>query len=139
MPPVPKKIYTKERFFKPKRVIAQESNPLEETDQITVTDWLDVHRICYQASMMGAHLHPATRNRMKRIGCQAGHPDLIIYDSPPLMPEKKGVAIEMKRTKGGVVSDLQKEWQLKLQARGWVALICEGADAAISALERIGY
>jgi hypothetical protein len=140
--PVPKKKYTKERFFKPKKV-AIEKNPLEESEQIALCDWLDVHNICYQASMMGAYLAPATFNRMKRMGCKPGFPDVIIFDQPdifsPELARKKGVAIELKRRKGGIVSELQKEWQIKLRDRGWISLICEGADNAIKALEMLGY
>ena len=137
--PKPKPKERKRNSFKKNYAIPREACPLEESDQMAVCDWMDWNGICYQGSQVGAFLAPATFNRMKRMGVKAGHPDIIIYDSPPMLPNKKGTAIEMKRVKGGVVSDLQKEWQTKLTERGWIAMVCRGADEAISFLKTLGY
>lgn len=123
-----------------KRSVVVESNPLECVEQETVSAWLDAHDVFYNISISGAFLHPATFNRLKRMGYKRGLPDIIVFQRPPAYNDQFcGVAIELKRRKGGVVSDEQKEWITKLQAQGWVAVVCKGADEAISVLEQCGY
>jgi hypothetical protein len=48
-----------------------------------------------------------------------------------------GVAVELKRQKGGQLQDSQEEWLQKLEHRGWLTKVCEGADEAIDWLEKI--
>lgn len=55
-------------------------------------------------------------------GLSPGCPDLWI-------PEWR-MAIEMKRTKGGAVSDEQKAWLEYLLGIGWKAHVCKGFDEA---------
>lgn len=116
-----------------------ESNPVEWMEQRALCQWMDLKDICYQGSLIGAFLHPATFNRSKAMGVQSGHPDIMIYDRPPNQNKFVGVAIEMKRKNGGVVSELQEHWQLALSERGWKVKICYGADEAISFLQVLGF
>jgi hypothetical protein len=116
--------------------------PLEENEQATVARWLEAHGIRFQASAMGSYMHPATFLKAKKMGCQAGHPDLIIYDRPTPVENGTlyvGTCIEMKRRKGGVVSEDQKEWLAALEERGWKCKVALGCDDAISFLEACGY
>lgn len=70
--------------------------------------------------------------RAKQEGLAAGFPDLIC-----LWPG--GIAfVEMKRTKGGTVSDNQAEWIERLTDYGFPAAVCRGADAAIAFLREAG-
>ena len=141
--PVPKPEPRKKKtLFKKNYTIPREQNPLEESEQMALVDWLDWNGICYQASQMGAYLAPATYNRMKRMGCKSGHPDIIIYDRPYLCENGSmyvGCAIEMKRKKGGIVSPEQAQWITNLRNRGWACNICYGAEEAISFLKTLGY
>lgn len=76
--------------------------------------------------------------RLKMSGVEAGVPDLLLFDPPPI-GGSCGVALELKRREGGRTSEKQKRWLRELEARGWVALVCHGAAEAIRELERLGY
>jgi hypothetical protein len=64
----------------------------------------------------------ATAARLKAEGVCSGVPDLFI-------PAWK-TWIEMKRQKGGTVSQEQKDWTLYLQGLGYKVFICKGAEDA---------
>lgn len=129
----------KEKSIRPRKV-AMESNPLESMEQETVADWLDLHKVLYCASVAGAYLHPATFNRIKKIGYKRGLPDILIFQAPPAYNDKYvGVALEMKRRKGGIVSDEQRVWLEDLNRNGWLVGVMKGADEAIELLELCGY
>lgn len=122
------------------RRVAIESNPLECIEQETVSQWLDLHKVFYNISISGAYLHPATFNRLKRMGYKRGLPDVLIFQPPPAYHGKYvGVALELKRRKGGIVSDEQKVWLETLNSHGWLAVVAQGADEAIEMLETCGY
>lgn len=114
--------------------------PTEEDEQRTLAQWLDLHGITW------FHV-PNQRGTRKRyemgilwaLGVKAGVPDAMILDPPPRRPEVRGVAIELKRRKGGRLSTHQQRWIQRLRELGWIAEVCEGADAAIDLLERLGY
>ena len=70
--------------------------------------------------------------RAKQEGLAAGFPDLLC-----VWPG--GIAfVEMKRVKGGTVSENQREWIERLQGFGFPAAVCRGADAAIAFLREAG-
>jgi hypothetical protein len=70
--------------------------------------------------------------RAKQEGLAAGFPDLMA-----IWPG--GIAfVEMKRLKGGTVSENQREWIERLQGFGFPAAVCRGADAAIAFLREAG-
>ena len=68
-----------------------------------------------------------TAARLKAEGVVKGVPDLFI-------PEWR-FWIEMKRQKGGVASEEQKNWLAYLNSIGYTAIICHGADAAMEAAQ----
>jgi len=70
----------------------------------------------------GGHRHKVTAMKMKMEGQSKGFPDLFI-------PELK-LFIEMKRQKGGVLSQDQKDWIAYLNTIGYDAHVCKGAEAA---------
>ena len=137
--PCPKPIRVKKE--KPvKRKVVLESLPEESDEQATVADWLDLYKVFYTATMAGCYLAPATFNRMKRMGLKRGIADLLIFDPPPAYGNQfVGVALEMKRKKGGVLSLEQKEWLEKMSQRRWLVHVSLGADDAIQFLELCGY
>lgn len=67
-----------------------------------------------------------TAARLKAEGVCRGVPDLFI-------PEW-GLWIEMKRQKGGAVSDAQKDWLEYLDGIGYGAVVCCGAAEAMNAV-----
>lgn len=77
----------------------------------------------YCASAGGMFTSKSQAIKMKRTGYVSGFPDLFIYE-----PRNgySGLAIEMKKEKGGVVSDNQKQWISDLNERGYVAYVCKG-------------
>jgi hypothetical protein len=137
--PCPKPIRVKKE--KPiKRKVVVESNPLEEIEQQTVVEWLDAKKVFYMVNIAGCYLHPATFLKVKRMGYKRGPADIIIFDPPPAYGNQfVGVALEMKRKKGGVLSLEQKEWLEKMSQRRWLIHVSPGADDAIQFLELCGY
>lgn len=80
----------------------------------------------------GGHRHIATAKRMKAQGVKAGYPDLLI-DIPA--GGYHGLRIELKRDKGGRLSDLQKTWLDRLTEQGYRAVVCAGFDATINEIK----
>jgi hypothetical protein len=64
-----------------------------------------------------------TATRLKAEGVSSGVPDLFI--------PAWHLWVEMKRTKGGVVSDEQKDWLRYLESVGYSTFVCRGCDHAI--------
>lgn len=61
----------------------------------------------------------------KAEGVKAGVPDIMLPVKSPnfVCP---GLFIELKKTKKGVVSDVQTDWGVKLQAQGYAFRLCNG-------------
>lgn len=68
---------------------------------------------------------------LKREGRKKGVPDLML---PVARHGKHGLFIEMKRTKGGASSAEQRAWIAALTEQGYKAVVCKGAEAAITTL-----
>ena len=115
------------------------TNPPEEAEQQVLAQWLDMHKINWFHPPNGGHRNVIVASKLKVHGVKRGVPDVIIVDPPPLYSNKVGTAIELKRRKGGHLTDEQKEWLDILQLRGWAVAVCRGADEAIRFLESLGY
>lgn len=115
--------------------------PTEHQEQAVFVDWMLAHRILYFAVPGGAYfgkkdaIHGA---RLKRIGLKPGIPDLVIVTRPPSRPGFV-VAVEMKRSVGGRLSQNQKDWQAKLEDNEWWVIVGHGADDAIQQMQALGY
>ena len=70
----------------------------------------------------------------KKCGEQKGFPDLMILEPVPNQPTKR-VYIEMKRTKGGTVSEAQAEWMYRIIKNGDIHILAKGANDAIKQLQ----
>lgn len=87
----------------------------------------------------GGDRHPAVGAKLKRLGVQAGVPDLFLPVPAGLRPVPgagtrpyAGLFLEMKRAGGGF-SDLratQRAWLLALRELGYAADVAFGAEAA---------
>jgi hypothetical protein len=88
--------------------------------------------LLYCASAGGMRTSYLQAIKMKRTGYVKGFPDLFIYEP---RNEYNGLAIEMKKEKGGVASPEQKRWQEQLRNRGYSSYICKGSEEAIKVID----
>jgi len=128
-----------------KRKSAAIKPPTEYEEQVELFAWAD--RMVFElpeldllfATINGAKM-PYGKNksgqrfskeavRQKKAGLKNGIPDLILLVA---RRDYHGLLIELKRAKKSlsVVSDEQKQWIEKLTARGYLAVICYGAEEA---------
>ena len=85
----------------------------------------------------GSYKSPAARRLFKATGLKSGVPDILL---PVMRPVRAlagadydlhaGLWIELKRTKGGVVSAEQTQWIADLNEQGYLAVVCYGWRAA---------
>ncbi len=105
----------------------------EDEEQMILVDWMDYKRILYFAIPNGGKRPIQTAARLKRTGVMSGVPDLMICEPTKTLP---GLYIELKKVRGGVVSDKQKWWIEQLCKKGYRAIVCKGADHAIEEIEK---
>lgn len=89
--------------------------------------WMTKHGILFAASANGGSRNWLEALKLKRMGVSSGFPDLFI---PIPTKDWHGFFIEMKREKGGVVSDQQKYWLNELTKKGYLAIVCRGFNEA---------
>jgi hypothetical protein len=70
----------------------------------------------------------------KKEGLATGFPDMLVMAPGGLI-----AFIELKRTRGGDVSDNQAEWIERLNRYGFRAAVCRGADEAVAFLRDCGF
>jgi len=107
--------------------------PLETEEQQTVVQFLELKRLKFSAipnSTYTKSWKQKTKNKLD--GLRAGLPDLLVVTKKHLL------FIEMKRKKGGIVSNVQKEWITALNGINddVVAQVCCGADEAIDFINK---
>jgi hypothetical protein len=113
--------------------------PLEHDEQKTVIDWCrDYARLRWPhlclpngdfaiyATPNGGERNIIVAKRLKDEGVNTGVPDLHV---PGLR-----LWVEMKRIKGSVTSDKQKDWHSYLRSIGDTVIIAKGAAEAIEAI-----
>jgi hypothetical protein len=108
-----------------------EKIPTEHEEQVAFVEWFrasfpDVRII---AIPNGGARHPKTAADLKAEGVLPGVPDLFV-------PEWR-LWIEMKRQKGGTVSEKQKEIMKYLVSVGYQCAVCRGADEAIAVIDEV--
>lgn len=102
--------------------------PTEDAEQILLATWLDKQKIKYFAIPNGGYsLNLFQALKLKRMGLKSGVPDLCI---PLASGIYHGLYIELKRQKGGKVSESQKEWIGYLSESGYFVSVCNGFEAA---------
>ena len=103
--------------------------PLESAEQATFVQWLDLMGLKH-TSIPNSTYTTSIKQKMhnKRQGLHAGLPDVLV-----VIPNKGLLFVELKRRKGGVVSEAQRDWILALNTvAGVEARVCAGSDAAIA-------
>lgn len=114
--------------------------PLEDSEQLTYTQYLDAMNIRYFAIPNIVKLAGMIKSKIARIrfwqqrkkeGIKKGVPDLVVF-----LP-KKILFVEMKRQKGSATSIEQKEWCNIINTYPYaISIICKGADFAIIETKR---
>lgn len=108
--------------------------PTEAAEQMLVFQWAEWQMGRFPELALLHHIpNGGSRNyveaaRLKAQGVKPGVPDLCL---PVARGQYHGLYIEMKRQRGGRVSDEQKEWIAALTAQGYRTAVCKGAEEAI--------
>lgn len=128
---------------------AKPAVPLERDEQVQLAKYLDGLKLLWchvpneghggygkRAQIKGA--------RLRAEGLKKGISDCLVFDHCAVEADGEvtrynGCAIELKRQKGGRVSDEQKYWLEALRERGWYAAVCNGFLEAKELIERLGY
>jgi hypothetical protein len=112
--------------------------PTEGEEQATLFHWCEMVKGKYPELQLLFHIpnggerRKSEAARMKAEGVKAGVPDLFL---PVARVTYHGLFIEMKRRKGGRVSDEQREWIGNLLANGYAVEVCRGWEEAKDAIE----
>lgn len=123
--------------------LADPACPLEDDEQAALARYLNLlehkhgFRWCHVPNGGDRDIRVAAR--LKSHGVKKGVPDVLIFGAPPLHPTAAGVAIELKRRHGGVVSDEQKIWLAHLEANGWLCTVAKGWEQAMKWLNGMGW
>ncbi len=108
-------------------VKVKEAPPTEAHEQTVFVTWLKKQGFWVSASANGGSRHLLEAMKMKRMGVSSGFPDIFV---PLPTPKFHGFFIEMKRLKGGKVSEPQLEWLKHLRDIGYYAEVAYGATDA---------
>ena len=100
--------------------------PTEHQEQVTFVQWFEIQhkKVKIMAIPNGGKRNKITASLLKREGVKSGVPDLFV---PQWL-----LWIEMKRQKGGSLSQAQREWKKYLEECGYTVLVTKGASDAIS-------
>lgn len=113
--------------------------PSEEEEQLALSRLLDQLKLKWCHYPAETKAKPQYMAKRRRLGVKPGVPDVMIFDIPPAYPDAKGAVIELKRRKGGRLSDEQMEWLVRLSGLGWKTAVCKGTEEAIMRLKQWGY
>lgn len=111
--------------------------PSEDDEEHAVSDYCDLKK--WKHTHFSNETYTTSwkqKQKMRYLGVHSGIPDHIV-----LIPNRVGgfytVFVEMKRQKGGTISDEQYKWVHALICAGNYATVCEGAEEAIKYLDAI--
>ena len=110
--------------------------PTESEEQKSVVQYCRLKSIPIVASLNGVQLGTnkfAVINHQKAMGLALGFPDLFI---PVPRGIFHGMFIEMKRQKGGSVSDEQMFWLSTLTGMDYWSMVACGATEAIESIDK---
>lgn len=100
----------------------------EHAEQVSLCQWIDANHpdLPYFAIPNGGNRNVVTAKKLKAEGVKPGVPDLFF---PSL-----NLFVEMKREKGGRLSDYQKGWIEILEKSGYRVAVCKGAKEAVDVI-----
>lgn len=108
-------------------VKAVNEHPTEDAEQTKLAVWLTKQGIKFYAIPNGGSRNMLEAIKLKRTGVQAGVPDICI---PQACGAYHGLYIELKRVKGGKVSEAQHYWLGSLREAGYYAEVAMGFEEA---------
>ena len=120
----------------PRRIIAVSSRESDVHEPIVRL--LTRRRLLFCHVPNGGFRRASETFALKRAGVKAGVLDLLVFDVPPLRPDVRGVAFEVKRRVGGKVSAEQRAWIADLTARGWLCFVVRSVEEVETALDALG-
>ena len=114
------------------------TSPLERDEQELLFEWAEYATCSHPELAMlfaipnGEYRTPKTAHNLHLQGVKAGVPDMCL-------PVPRGgygaLYVELKRRRGGVVSEQQRAWIDALNRVGNKAVVCKGFDEAKKAIE----
>ena len=110
----------------------------EAQEMRMLAQWLDAKRLVWFHPFNEGRRKPWVGAQLREMGLKSGVPDVVIF-SPCVGSTCRGVAIELKRTKGGTLSPQQEVWLGLLRGCGWHTKVALGALDAIKFLEGLGF
>ena len=118
--------------------------PLERDEHNRVISWAKLMvstgqepRLRFlRSGFEGLRLTMGVRMQVKRQTVSVGFPDLFLAVPVWGLKHYCGLFVELKRLKGGTVSAEQAIMIGDLQSLGYKAIVCRGADHAISEIKR---
>ena len=121
-----------------KRTYTPPTVPLEDAEQRVIFQWAVMETAArpelglLYAIPNGGKRAIKTAIALKAQGVKAGVPDMCL---PVAREGYHGLYIELKRQKGGTVSETQKSWITALAGQGYKAVVCRGAEDAIGTIK----
>lgn len=100
--------------------------PLESEEQIACVQYLELlktkgNEVTYTSIPNSTYTKSwKVKKRNKEQGLKAGFPDMVVIINQQL------IFVELKRTSGGIVSKVQKDWIEALKNAGQVTKVCKG-------------
>ena len=113
--------------------------PSESVEQKTLIKWWELYsKVSNIPTKLLFHIPNGGKRSVTEAtsfvaeGVRAGIPDLMLA-----IPQKSyhGLFIEMKKRKGGVLSELQKEMLITMREQGYAAYMCNGFEVAKHLIE----
>ena len=121
--------------------MATNTTRLEDAEQIDVVQSLELLGLRFTAIPNSTYTTSwKQKSHNRATGLRAGFPDLIVLIPPARAKDGRGhfLAIEMKREKGGTVSQAQREWIAALNgldSPNVDSVVARGAAEAIEYIE----
>jgi len=112
--------------------------PHESDDCKTLVEWMDYQGFRFSHLAQETYTKSwAQKAKNKAMGVRKGVLDYLIIIPQHKTQTKRPLLLflEMKRKKGGRVSEEQQEWIDAIQGAGVLAFVCRGVDEAIETLE----
>jgi len=110
--------------------------PTEDQEQIALVKWLNFYHIPFYHIPNGGTRNLREGRKFKLMGVQSGVPDICI-------PEGRkgyfGMYIELKRSKGGIISENQSLWMEKLAKLNHFVCVAYGCQDAIKFIKGYYY
>lgn len=128
------------RQNKSTKVVKKDLEPTEDSIHFALVDWLAT--VPYKDktlldvthhSPMGGTASARQKSKFKKMGAKSGWPDIQISVAKGCY---HGLYVELKRSKGGVVSANQKEILTMLDEEGYCTTVARGYDKAVEVVKQ---